>query len=47
MSTRAKQQWAQGTALGLFLVEDLEEVCSIYCIFVGSCCVALFKAAAS
>lgn len=29
MSIRAKQQWVQGTGLGLSLVEDLEVVCSI------------------
>ena len=38
MSIRAKQQWAQGTGLELFLVEDLEEVCSIMSICV-KCCV--------
>ena len=40
MSIRAKQQWAQGTGLELFLVEDLEEVCSIMSICV-KCCVVL------
>lgn len=37
MSIRAKQQWVQGTGLELFLVEDLEEVCSIISICVGGC----------